>query len=220
MDLSKRYFVTGTCLTVFLVGLVLIARFLQGDEVSLASQNLKAKGSESAPIHLVVYSDFQCPACRAALEPVEALRREFAGSIRLEFRHFPLERPHPWALTAASFAECAAQQGKFWEYHDRLYAEQSVWSVSPDAISMFARYAQELNLNPEELSNCLGNSKTIVSIRKERTSGEKKGVQSTPTVFINDQVMVGGLQVKEKGRNIIVEELAKKGVRVTESGNP
>jgi protein-disulfide isomerase len=153
-----------------------------------------------------------------ALEPVEALRKEFTDSVQLEFRHFPLERPHPWALTAASFAQCAAAQGKFWEFHDRLYLEQATWSASGDAISIFANFARELGLNPQSLSSCLGDPKTIIEIRKERASGEKKGIQSTPTVFINGQILVGGLQVKEKGRGIILEELAKKGIQGAGNG--
>jgi len=218
MSKTNRYWLTGSGLTFFLVVLVFSARFLQGDEASLAFQNLKVKGAKTAPIHMVVYSDFQCPACRVALEPVEELRKEFADLVQLEFRHFPLERPHPWALTAASFAECAATQGKFWEFHDRLYLEQPVWSVSGDAISMFAKFAGELGLDPKNLSDCLGDPKTILEIRRERASGEQKGVQSTPTVLINGQVLVGGLQVKEKGRGVIIDELAKKGIKRPASG--
>lgn len=210
MDKSKRYFLTGSGLVVFCVLLVFSARFLQGGESALSSQNRKVKGLETAPVHIIVYSDFQCPACRTALEPVEELRKEFADSVQLEFRHFPLERPHRWALTAASFAECAADQGKFWEFHDRVYSEQPAWSVSPDVISIFARYSAELGLDPQRLSDCLGDPKTLAEIRKERSSGERKGIQSTPTIFINDHMLVGTLQVKEKGRAVILEELGKK----------
>ena len=126
-----------------------------------------------------------------------------------------MERPHRWALTAASFAECAAEQGKFWEFHDRVYSEQPAWSVSPDVISIFARYSAELGLDPQRLSDCLGDPKTLAEIRKERSSGERKGIQSTPTIFINDHMLVGALQVKEKGRAVILEELKKKGVGTT-----
>ena len=215
MDKSKKYVLTGSGLIIFLVLLVFSARFLQGDEAAVASQNKKVRGPHSAPVHVVVYSDFQCPACRAALEPVEELRKEFSDTAQFEFRHFPLERPHRWALTAASFAECAAEQGKFWEFHDRIYAEQPVWSVSEDAILSFARYAAEIGMDSQKLSSCLGDPKTLAQIRKERSSGERKGIQSTPTIFINDRMFVGALQVKEKGRAAIIEELAKKGITRT-----
>ena len=174
-------------------------------------ENMKTKGLKNAPVHMIVYSDFQCPACLMALAPIEELRSEFSDMIQIEFRHFPLERPHKWALTAALFAECAAEQSKFWEFHDRLYQEQPIWSKSEDAIPFFVRYVAELDLNRDRLEQCIASPKTLARVRYERSTGDKLKVQSTPTILINGRPLIGGLQLKQQGRNIVIEELKKAG---------
>lgn len=121
MSIRKRYLLTAVGIIFALVSLVTAVRLTHRGAAASNFENVKIKGPQGAPIQMVVYSDFQCPACFSAVEPVEALRKEFAGVMQVEFRHFPLERTHAWALVAAGFAECAAKQGKFWEFHDRLF---------------------------------------------------------------------------------------------------
>lgn len=209
--MKKRYFWTGTGLILILIALVLIVRQVRVVPSSaVSSGNLKVKGPQNALVHLVVYSDFQCPACKLAAVPLEELRNQFADSVRMEFRHYPLERPHQWALTAATFAECAAEQNKFWEFHDRLFEQQETWSRSPDPLSIFAGMVQELPLNTQQFESCMQNPKTLAQIQKERGLGSKQGVQSTPTMFINGNILIGSVQLKEKGPAIIAEELNKK----------
>lgn len=210
MIMAKRYLITGSGLIIFLVILVMSVRLLRGTASVAPYENLKIKGPQNAPIHLIVYSDFQCPACKHAVEPTEELRKQFQDSLKVEFRHFPLERPHKWALTAASFAQCAAEQNKFWEFHDLLFKNQDTWSKMADPLPIFAGMIQELGLNTEQLESCIKNPDTLSLIRKEYSLGSKQSVQSTPTIFINGQALVGALQLKEKGLGIILEELKKK----------
>jgi protein-disulfide isomerase len=82
-------------------------------------------GSEHAPVTIVEYGDFECPSCKNAVPAVKMLLENFAGKVRLVFRHFPLEQAHPHALMAAEAAECAGEQGKFWEMHELLFAHQA-----------------------------------------------------------------------------------------------
>ncbi|MBI4358138.1 MAG: thioredoxin domain-containing protein [Candidatus Omnitrophica bacterium] len=211
MNIRRRYFLTGSGIIVALVLLVFSVRF--GRDVGAFSnlENAKVKGPHGAPVQVVVYSDFQCPACKNALPVLQELENEFSETMQIEFRHYPLERPHRWAMTAATFAECAAEQGKFWEYHDRLYLDQATWSNTDDAISLFARYSHELGLDKEKIQKCLENPETLQRIRRERSTGVWQKVESTPTIFINGQLIVGGLQLKTKGREIVLEELKKLG---------
>ena len=139
------------------------------------------------------------------------LKNEFPEQLQVEFRHYPLEHVHRWALTAALFAECAGEQGKFWQYHDRLFAEQAKWSVAPGAQVLFSQYASELGLNLQGLSECIQNPKTLHRVRNDAASGKTKQVRSTPTIFINDHLLVGAKQLEEQGRTIINEELKKAG---------
>lgn len=217
MTIRKRYFLTSAIIITALVGAFFTAKFVRGASSSQNLQNLKVKGPENAPIHVVVYSDFQCPACQKALEPLDELGSQFSGEMQIEFRHFPLVQAHRWALAAASFAECAAQQGKFWEFHDRLYAEQTTWAKSEDALIFFADYAQELNLDKKILEACLENPKTAAQIQRERSTGEKRKVESTPTIFINGRPVVGGLQLRLNGKTIVLEELKKLGIKTEDS---
>ena len=213
MSNRKRYFLTGFAIVTALVAIVIFARFGRGTFGTSGLHNVKVKGQIGAPIHLVVYSDFQCPACKGAIEPLEELYKEFSRRMQFEFRHFPLERPHKWAMTAATFAECAAKQGKFWEFHDRLYQDQATWSVLDDAVPYFARAALELKLDREQLEQCLIDPKTLGEVERERSIGVKQEVHSTPTFFINGHVLVGSVQLRAEGKNIVLEELKKVGLK-------
>lgn len=217
MNIKKRYAFTGVTLLIVLVACVTVTRLARGTFSQEHFENVKIKGPQDAPIHMVVYSDFQCPACRISLAPIEELRSQFSDVVQVEFRHFPLERAHRWTLIAASFAECAAEQGKFWEFHDRMFLEQPMWSKSEDALPVFANYAQELSLNRQTLEQCLENPKTFEKIRREHSMGARQNVQSTPTIFINGHPLVGGLQLKTKGREVILEELKKRGIELPNS---
>lgn len=209
--MNKRYLLTGSGLILILVVLVFSARYVlgTGTTASVAPDNSKVKGPQNAPVRLIVYSDFQCPACKNAVVPIEELRNQFSDSVQIEFRHYPLERPHKWALTAALFAQCAAEQDKFWPFHDRLYETQETWSASADPLPFFAGLVRETGLDAQEFEACVQDPETLKQVRKEYSMGSKQGVQSTPTIFINGQMLVGSIQLKEKGPEMIAGELKK-----------
>ncbi len=195
-----------------LVAVVSVVRLTHGTASSENYETIKLKGPRNAPIHVVVYSDFQCPACRTALQPLEDLRAQFSNVMQIEFRHFPLAHNHRWAITAATFAECAAEQGRFWEFHDKLYLEQPIWSKSEGALSFLAGYTQEVGLNRQVLEQCLQNPKTLAKIRRDHSMGEKQKVESTPTFFINGRPLIGALQLTTNGKEIVLDELKKAGI--------
>ena len=211
MSVKKRYLSTGSTIIVILVLLVIMGRVVQKKTSVTQLEGIKTKGPQNAPVHLVVYSDFQCPACAKAREPIEALEKEFGQVLQIEYRHYPLERVHRWAILAALFAECAAEQGKFWQFHDRLFEDQRLWSGSTDAASPFSEYASELGLDLRALEHCLANPRTVERIKKDAASGKAQHVSSTPTIFLNDRMVVGAKQLGEQGKTIIMEELKKVG---------
>lgn len=208
MAVWKKYSITGAGIVLCLVAAVSLARALGREPGGI----LKTAGAvQKTGVQLIIYSDFQCPACHAVRKPVEDLKNQFPNDLQVEFRHYPLERVHRWALTAALFAECAAEQGKFWQYHDRLFEEQARWSGSAEAQTLFSKYAADLSLDLKRLGECLQSQSTLDRVKKDAASGRARQVRSTPTIFINERVFVGAKQLEEGGRTAVIEELKKLG---------
>ena len=141
-----------------------------------------SKGSESAALTLVEFSDYQCPFCgRYARETSPQIQRDYVatGKLKYVFRDFPLEAIHPDAFKAAEAAHCAGEQGKYWEMHDRLFANQRALGVAQLAI-----HAQALGLNPQPFGQCLDGGKYAAEVRKDLEDGQKAGVRGTPTFFL------------------------------------
>lgn len=144
-----------------------------------------------APIQIIEYSDFQCPACRTAQAALFQLLGKYPGKIRLTFQHYPLGG-HRWSAVAHQAAECAARQGRFWPYHDRLYAEQASWSGSAVApLETLVRYGSEMALDLDRFGECLGDRAVAAEIQRERDAGADLGVRSTPSFFVNGKFVVG-----------------------------
>jgi protein-disulfide isomerase/uncharacterized membrane protein len=155
------------------------------------------KGATKAAVTIVEFSDFQCPACGVAFADLRNLVRDHRD-VRIVFRHFPLdarcnpEMPktlHPEACTAAVAAECAGQQGRFWEYHDLLFENQT--SLDRDS---FFRFARDLGLDIPRFRSCLDDAATMAVVAADAAAGTQAGVQSTPTLFINGRRVQGALE--------------------------
>ncbi len=145
-----------------------------------------ARGSTIAPVTLVEYGDFQCPACGTYYPLVEQLVEELGpDKLRMVFRHFPLTQSHPNALSAAKAAEAAALQGKFWEMYNMLYERQKTWSDSKDAKTIFTSYAKEMGLDTEKFVADFELKSVSDKINNDYKGGSKGGIQGTPTFFVN-----------------------------------
>lgn len=197
---------TGIFLASILTIPVFIFRKLPDSEANTAVAR-KSKGDEKAPVQIVEYSDFQCPSCQAVQMQIHELLDRYPGKIYFIFKHFPLAG-HKFSPLAHQSAECANEQGKFWEFHDRLYQDQMVWSVALDPLSIFLNYAKDLNLNEERFARCLENAEVAGRIQAEKSEGQSWGVTSTPTFFLNGTMMTGGRQFSETADRLIREKLA------------
>lgn len=147
------------------------------------------KGNPDAQVRLVEYSDFQCPACAQFFPYVEEIMNQYGDQIALEYRHFPLINIHPYAVPAAIAAEAAGQQGKFWEMHNKLFEEQSVWSRSNNREAYFIQYAEELGLDVDLFKQHLGSSVIADAVKASYQDAVAKGLRSTPTFFLNGEQM-------------------------------
>lgn len=131
-------------------------------------------------IEIVEYSDFQCPACGAAFPHLTAFMEQYGDRARLTYTHFPLTGIHPFAFKAAEAAECAADQGRFWEYHDMLFENQQALAV-PDLKAT----AAQLGLDTGLFTACLDSGAMAARVTADMAAGQAAGVRATPTFFIN-----------------------------------
>ena len=147
-----------------------------------------SKGNPDAPNVLVEYSDFQCPACAAYHAPVKRLIENIGDDVRLVYRHFPLRQAHPNAQLAGQAAEAAGMQGKFFEMHDILFARQSDWS-NGNPEEKFVTYAGELELDVDKFKKDMKSGEAKKAVNEDYSSGLKANVQSTPSFFLNGQLI-------------------------------
>lgn len=167
----------------------------------------RRKGPAQAPILIVEFSDFECPACRHAEKTLRELMALYEGKVRLVFKHFPL-RMHARARPAAIAAECAGRQGRFWDYHDRLYDKQEEWS-NEKSEEFMTGYAESLRLDMAAWQACRRDPTSAADLETDLQDGGNAWVGSTPTFFVNGKRFVGSRQLGEKGPAFIEKELRK-----------
>lgn len=138
------------------------------------------RGSASAPVVLLEYGDFECPACGMAYPIVKALEAKLGAMLAVAFRHFPLSTVHPHAQRAAEAAEAAGAQRKFWAMHDCLFEHQDALEDT-DLVD----YAAQLGLDVPRFASDLGSHRYAPKVRADFTSGLRSGVNGTPTFFVN-----------------------------------
>ena len=136
-------------------------------------------GPQDAPVTLVEFSDFQCPYCRRVQSVLKRLMTAYHGQLKLVFRDFPLRQIHPEAQKAAEAAQCANDQGQFWQYHDRLFA------VTELGVEALKQYAVELGLDAEGFNTCLDSEKYSQEVQKDIDDAIAAGVNATPSFFVN-----------------------------------
>lgn len=162
------------------------------------------KGPENAPVTIVEFSDFQCPACRSAEFRLPELLKKFEGKVKIVYRDFPLWNKHPQAGPTAVAANCAGKQDKYWEFHELAFQNQS--QLGHDDLK---RYAGQLKLDVDKWEKCATDPANLEEVRKDYEDGEKAGVNSTPTFFVNGRP-VSGANIPEIAR-LIEKELGNSG---------
>jgi protein-disulfide isomerase len=168
-------------------------------ELSIAGEPFK--GSEKARVTIVKFEDFHCPFCKQAQPTFNELLSRYNGQVRLVHKDLPLESLHPQARQAAEAARCAYEQGKFWEYHDKLYANSP--KASADDLKS---YGKEVGLNVDSFDRCFASGKYKAVMQQDLNEGAQLGLTGTPTFFINGREISGNLPLKAF-EAIIDEEL-------------
>ena len=175
---------------------------LEPKRVAVDSSGHPALGSKDAPVTIVEFTDFQCPFCRASEATLKQLRDKYGDKIRLVHMDFPLPF-HAHAIDAAKAARCANEQGKFWQFHDSVFANQS--KLAPDDLKATAK---TLGMNSTKFNACFDDKgKYDNLIKADQAAGEKVGVDGTPAFFIDGRPLTGA-QPAPKFEELIDDELA------------
>ena len=154
-------------------------------EPPIISQNVSvdddpSHGSTTAPVTVVMFSDFQCPACARTHPVLKSVISEFGDRVRFVVRDYPLESIHENAFVAAMAANAAAAQGKYFEYIDLLYRNRA--ALDPASLK---KYAADLGLNAKQFELDLSLERSAAEIRKDIADGDAHGVSGTPAIFVN-----------------------------------
>jgi protein-disulfide isomerase len=157
-------------------------------------------GPADAPVTIIEYSDFQCPFCARAVPVLDQIKATYGDSVKFVFKDFPLGF-HEFAQKAAEAGQCANDQGKFWELHDTMFANQGRIDVGS-----IKGYAANIGLNTEQFNACLDSGKYASEVQQDFNEGKVAGVSGTPTFFINGKKIVGA-QPFSAFEQIIEQEL-------------
>lgn len=160
------------------------------------------KGPEDAPIVIIEFSDYQCPYCAQFYSnTLNPLLARYPDQIKFVFRDFPLDSIHPQATQAAVAANCAGQQGLYWEMHDLIFTNQQ---LLPGGMTPFA---EELGLDMATFETCMNDQDQVAEVQGDLVTAAEIGVRGTPTFFINGRPLVGA-QPLSVFIDVIEEELA------------
>ena len=177
---------------------------LSPPRVQVAHDPKRLLGNLKAPVMIVEFSDYQCPYCHQIEPTVKKILAKYGEKVSFSYRDFPLSAIHQNAMIAAEASRCAEEQGKFWEYHDQLFASSSLEKSS------LIDYARNLKLDDKQFDSCLTAEKYKADIDNDEQEGRKAGVNGTPGFFING-VFVNGAKPESEFTSIIDDELGRAG---------
>lgn len=170
---------------------------LRQQRIAVSHHQAKCKGNPRAILKIVEYTDFQCPACAKGAEVLKQYHLVYPERLYVEYKHFPLEM-HPKAMSIAIAAECAAQQKKFWPFHDLAFERQNLLRESVNLSGRLKEIAGLSGLNQQVFLRCLEDPKTKEAIARDKDEGKLLKISATPTYFINGKMVVGGNALKQE----------------------
>jgi len=182
------------CVVALIVG---VKVFNQNNAAENSIDTSHIKGDLDAPIQIVEFIDFQCPACAFGAKFLNKFMKENPHKVRLEIKHFPLKM-HAHAHTAALYVECAARQDKLWPLHDEMVNNQDKWKNLNNPNPAFQIMVEKAQLDKEKFNQCTQDEMVKDYILENKTEGQSRGVKSTPSYFVDGELIVGGQNLKKK----------------------
>lgn len=213
----KTFYVALAAIVVIGAGWLLVTRVRGGSQTTTVAPPPvdtgafpgHTMGSDSAPVTIVEYADFECPACgqyAVLTEPDVRKRLVDSGVVRVIFHDFPIEG-HQNSMAAHLAAQCAGDQGKFWQMHDQLYFNQGRWALERRPEGTIRGLAKAIGLDMGRYDQCVSSGRYVARLERMRQEGVNRGVNSTPTFVINGRV-ISGFTTYDQMRDLVDQALA------------
>lgn len=180
-----------------------VAYLLEPLRYDVAADGFPYSGPADAPVTIVEFSDFECPYCARLALTLDEVKRQYADSVRVVYRHYPLTDIHPNAWKAAEASLCAGEQGRFWKLHNLMFAEQEALTVA----DLKARAAR-LDLDAEAFNRCLDSGRYYEAVAADVRAGDAAAVSGTPAMFVNGRFVSGAVAFRTLAK-IIDDELRR-----------
>ncbi len=181
-----------------------VAVNFQPYRLAFENGNAPAMGKQGAPVTLIEFSDFQCPFCTRFAPTLKQVNQKYGDKVHIVYRQYPILSLHPNAFKASEASLCANDQGKFWELHDWMFANQARLGVAD-----LKQKAGELGMDRKKFDTCLDTGRYVEQVQKDMADGVKVGITGTPAVFINGVELKGGAVPFETVAAAIDQELAR-----------
>jgi protein-disulfide isomerase len=226
---KKAWIIFGVIVVAFLGGLIY---FSSKNKIDVSNVNTNAIstanpnngniadhvfGKADSKVILVEYGDYQCPGCGSAYPLVKKLTEKYKGQLAFVFRNFPIASKHPNARAAASAAEAAGLQGKFWEMHDLLYDNQASWENlnSTDRGPFFVDYAKQLGLDEAKFKKDMESANVSQKINYDQAVGKEAGADATPTFILNGKKFsTDDWSTEQKFEDLLKKEMKAKDIEL------
>jgi protein-disulfide isomerase len=187
---SSKSAVTAVIIILCIVVIVAVDLFSRRNNSPLkVFEPARVKGQQEAPLQILEFIDFQCPECARGAALLKSYIEKYPDGIYLSIKYFPLGELN--SNISAFYAECAARQDQFWKFHDLLFMRQAQWRTLLEVQPFLNIMAKDANLNITEMESCIEREDVKSVVVKEKALGESNFVKSTPTYFINDEMVVG-----------------------------
>ena len=189
MNKYRPFLIIGLVLLVVAAGTTLLLHSNQSVDTRATDNDSQGEASKPPSADTVVtleeFGDYQCPPCGELHPTLKKLKLEYGDNLHFIFRNLPLTKIHPNALPAAQAAEAARIQNRFWEMHDLLYENQSLWKDDVNPRSIFVKFATDLGLNVWQFNRDQDSAQVRMRIEADEDAAAQQGIEGTPTILIN-----------------------------------
>jgi protein-disulfide isomerase len=182
----------------------LVTVAFQPYRLTFSNEGAPTLGKKNAPVTLVEFSDFQCPYCQAAAPVLKQVAEKFGDQVHIVYRQYPITSIHPFAFKAAEASLCANEQGKFWELHDAMFADQKKLAVSD-----LKATARRLGLDSKKFDGCLDSGRYVEQVQNDVREAQRISANGTPAMYINGTYVEGGSVPFSVLESLLQREIAR-----------